>query len=37
MQEAKSNIAVLKLDHNDFGTDGLAYLAEGLSMNPVIT
>jgi len=31
--ETKTNIAVLKLDHNNFGTQGLKYLAEGLSRN----
>lgn len=28
---------MVKLDHNNFGSEGLAYLAEGLSMNKTIT
>jgi len=28
---------MVKLDHNNFGSEGLKYLAEGLSMNKVIT
>jgi len=35
--EAKSSIQVLKLDHNDFGSEGVKALAEGLSQNKVIT
>ena len=37
MPRITNNIAVLKLDHNNFGSEGLMYLAEGLAMNPIIT
>ena len=29
-----SNLAIVKLDHNKFGTRGLKMMAEGLSQNP---
>lgn len=35
--EAKTNLLMVKLDHNNFGSEGLNYLAEGLSMNKTIT
>jgi hypothetical protein len=35
--EAKANLLMVKLDHNNFGSEGLNYLAEGLSMNKTIT
>ena len=31
--ESKANLLSLKLDHNTFGTEGLSYLADGLSRN----
>lgn len=31
--ESKCNLVVLKLDHNPFGSEGMAYLAEGLRQN----
>ena len=37
MPETKSNLTVVKLDHNNFGSEGLSFLAEGLAMNKVIT
>ena len=35
--EAKANLLMVKLDHNNFGSEGLNYLAEGLSMNKTVT
>ena len=31
-----TEIQVLKLDHNQFGSEGMAYLAEGLAVNPTL-
>jgi hypothetical protein len=31
--KANTNLSVLKLDHNDIGSVGLAKLAEGMSIN----
>ena len=31
--ESKANLLSLKLDHNTFGTEGLSYIADGLSSN----
>ena len=33
MPEMKCNLKVLKLDHNNFGSDGLKYIAEGMAAN----
>ena len=30
------NIQILKLDHNEFGSEGLVHLAEGLAVNKII-
>jgi len=35
--EAKLNLQVLKLDHNNFGSAGVIHLAEGLCQNKVLT
>lgn len=35
-QEVDSQISTLKLDHNPFGSAGVAMLAQGLCMNPVL-
>lgn len=34
---AKQTLQLLKLDHNNFGSEGLNLLAEGLSQNTTIT
>ena len=35
--EAKGNLLHLKLDHNNFGSDGIKALAQGLNMNKTLT
>jgi hypothetical protein len=35
--DAKTGLQVIKLDHNNFGTEGLEYLSEGLSINKNVT
>jgi Ran GTPase-activating protein (RanGAP) involved in mRNA processing and transport len=35
--ELKLNLQVLKLDHNNFGSGGVEFLAEGLCQNKVLT
>jgi len=35
--KANTNLLVLKLDHNDFGSEGMKRLSEGLSLNKTIT
>ena len=34
--KAQPQIQILKLDHNDFGADGVIALSEGLAINPVL-
>lgn len=34
---ANTSLQILKLDHNDFGSQGLKHLADGLSINKTIT
>lgn len=35
--EARTNLVIVKLDHNSIGSEGLKYLAEGLCRNSVVT
>jgi len=37
MPAANTCLQVLKLDHNNFGSEGIKYLSEGLCMNKTIT
>ena len=33
---AKPTIQILKLDHNNFGSEGMKCLSEGLAINPLL-
>ena len=35
--KANTNLQILKLDHNDIGSKGLEYLAEGMAINKTVT